>query len=388
MDGRGLAIETRAASIRGVYSFNGLARVSWGEGAVAAVMEAVARRSAERVVVVTSPSLARVSPVPGQIAATLGQQCAGMFDGVQPHTPAPTAEALAEMLRATRADLVISLGGGSPIDTVKVALAMLASGAGRASDVSGQPARWSLPPVRQIAVPTTLSGAEFSDLGGVTDPATLIKGGVAGPGIGPMEVILDPELTLYTPRDLWLSTGIRAVDHAIETICSVAPTPYTDALALAGLTQLASSLRVTARSPDNLPARLQSQQAVWMASAGLDRTPFGASHGIGHQLGAVAGLPHGVCSCVLLPAVLDWNLGWTESAQARVASALGSASASDGVRALLRDLDLPVQLRQLGVNSDQLDVIAQTSLQNRWVRTNPRTIATAAEVRQILESAW
>lgn len=377
---------------RGAYSFNGLAQVSWGRDAVDEVVEAVARRGAERVVVVTSPSLARSSQVPAGIVAALGARCRGLFDTVAPHTPAPTVDALAGLLRRSDADLVVTLGGGSPIDTVKVALAMLASGAEQALDVAGKPADWSTPPVRQIAVPTTLSGAEFSDLAGLTDPQTRIKGGVAGPGIGPVEVILDPALTVLTPMDLWLSTGIRAVDHAVETVCSVAPTPYTDALALAGLEGLASSLRRTAQAPDDLAARRTSQQAVWMASAGLDRTPFGASHGIGHQLGAVAGVPHGICSCVLLPAVLDWNRAETGAetvlAQARIAAVLGASSAGDGVRALLADLGLPTRLRDAGVGADQLDLIAETSLQNRWVRSNPRPIRSAADVRRILEAAW
>lgn len=378
-----------AATIpRGVFSFNGLARVGWGAPALEAVVDAVARRQARRVVIVTSSSLARVSSVPSDAVAALGELCAGLFDGVQPHTPAPSADALVALLRSTQADLVVTFGGGSPIDTVKVALAVLAAGAERALDVSGRPASWTLPKVRQIAVPTTLSGAEFSDLAGLTDPETQIKGGVAGPGIGPQEVILDPALAAHTPRDLWLSTGIRAVDHAAETICSIAPNPYTDALALAGLAQLAASLRTTAAAPDDLAARLASQQAVWLASAGLDRTPYGASHGIGHQLGAIAGVPHGVCSCVLLPAVLDWNKGETTQAQARIAEVLGAASASEGVRSLLLDLGLPLRLRDIGVSQAQLDLIAETSVQNRWVRTNPRRIGSAADVRQILDLAW
>jgi alcohol dehydrogenase class IV len=299
-----LAAHTDIAHTVGAYNFNGLGRVSWGVPAATAVADAVARRGAQRVLIVASPSLAAASPVPDQTRTRLGEHCVGLFSAVQPHTPAPTVDALVALMRETEADLVVSFGGGSPIDTVKAALAVLASGAPSALEASGKAANWILPPVRQIAVPTTLSGAEFSDLAGLTDPVTRIKGGVAGPGIGPVEVILDAALTLQTPRHLWLSTGIRAVDHAVETVCSIAPTPFTDALALA---QLAASLRTTARAPDDLSARLASQQAVWLASSGLDRTPFGASHGIGHQLGAVAAVPHGVCSCVLLPAVLDWN---------------------------------------------------------------------------------
>ena len=373
---------------KGAYAFNGLGRVSWGGDAVAAVIEAVTRRGAKRVLIVTSPSLNRASSVPREAQSALADLCVGLFDAIQPHTPAPTVDALVAMLRKEKADLVISFGGGSPIDTVKAALAVLASGAQSALEISGKPATWSFAPIRQIAVPTTLSGAEFSDLAGLTNPQTRIKGGVAGPGIGPAEVILDPKLSQHTPRDLWLSTGIRAVDHAIESLCSIAPNPYTDALAAQGLEQLGSSLRRTAENPDDLAARLQSQQAVWLASSGLDRTPFGASHGIGHQLGAVAGVSHGVSSCVLLPAVLDWNFAQTQEAQSRIAAILGASTAAEGVRQLLRDLAQPLRLSDVGVAREQLDQIAESSLQNRWVRTNPRPISSVADIREILDAAW
>ena len=373
---------------KGAYSYNGLARVSWGQDVVAAVVDATQRRGSQRILIVTSPSLARASSAPQDACDALGHRCVGLFDAVRPHTPAPTVDALLTLLRSSRVDLVVTFGGGSPIDTVKVALAVLAQGANRALDLVGSPAAEALPPLRQIAVPTTLSGAEFSDLAGLTDPATRIKTGVANPGIGPVEVILDARLTLHTPLDLWLSTGVRAVDHAIETVCSIAPTPYTDALALAGLKQLSKSLRATAASPGALVPRLSAQQAVWLASSGLDRTPFGASHGVGHQLGAVAGVPHGLCSCVLLAAVLDWNEAVNAQAQARVAAALGAPTAAAGVRALLRDLGLPSRLRDVGMAEDQLANIAETSVQNRWVRTNPRPIANSADVRAILEAAW
>ena len=373
---------------KGAYAFNGLGRVSWGGDAVAAVIEAVTRRGAKRVLIVTSPSLNRASSVPREAQSALADLCVGLFDAIQPHTPAPTVDALVAMLRKEKADLVISFGGGSPIDTVKAALAVLASGAQSALEISGKPATWSFAPIRQIAVPTTLSGAEFSDLAGLTNPQTRIKGGVAGPGIGPAEVILDPKLSQHTPRDLWLSTGIRAVDHAIESLCSIAPNPYTDALAAQGLAQLASALRRTAENPGDLAARLQSQQAVWLASSGLDRTPFGASHGIGHQLGAVAGVSHGVSSCVLLPAVLDWNFAQTQEAQSRIAAILGASTAAEGVRQLLRDLAQPLRLSDVGVAREQLDQIAESSLQNRWVRSNPRPISSVADIREILETAW
>jgi alcohol dehydrogenase class IV len=192
-------------------------------------------------------------------------------------------------------------------------------------------------------VPTTLSGAEFSDLAGVTNPATQSKDLYTGRYIGAQVVILDPALTVHTPEWLWLSTGIRAIDHAMETICSRAPQPFTDATCLHSLTLLSAALRRVRAEPEDLDARLDCQLGVWLASTGLNRIPWGASHGIGHQLGAVANVPHGHCSCVLLPSVLRYNAPADTGQQALAARALEGAdsSSADAVAELVTELGQP-----------------------------------------------
>lgn len=385
-------IPSRAASpnpaTEGVHAFGGLEAVRWGVSAPEAVADAAVRRQAKRVLIVTSSTLQRISPVVRATGQALGDRCVGVFSDLHPHTPAPQVDALASLLREQAVDLVATFGGGTPIDTVKIALAMQAAGVDWALELPGRPPATSTPRTRQVAVPTTLSGAEFSDLAGLSDPKTRVKHSVTAPGIGPVEVLLDPQAALATPLELWFSTGLRAVDHAVEAICSIAPSPYSDALALAGLRDLADALRLTREDPQSADVRLRAQQAAWLASAGLGRTPFGASHGIGHQLGAVSGVPHGLCSCVLLAAVLDWNAEVVGNRQRLVADAFGTAKASDGVRALVRDLGLPGRLRDVGVAQGDLAVIAASSLSNRWVRTNPRPIRKASDVLEILESAW
>ncbi len=372
----------------GSYNFTPQERMRWGMRALDALIEEIERRGSARVLVVVSPSLRRVSGQPDELAEQLGDKCAGVFDALKPHTPIPCVKTLHEAAMAEQVDLFVTFGGGTPIDTVKIVIAMMTADTSNPMDVANQVNDWALPTVRQIAAPTTLSGAEFSDLAGLTDPETRIKHGVMGRGIGPACVVLDPELTLHTPLDLWTSTGLRAVDHAVETLCSVAPTPYTDALALEALRNLPLALRATHHDPNNKQRRLDAQLAVWMASAGLDRTPYGASHGIGHQLGAVAGMPHGVCSCTMLPAVLEWNHAHTESEQVRIANALGSDTAANGVRGLVTDLGLPARLSEAGVRRDQLTEVAEKSLANRWVRTNPRPIGSADDILEILEAAF
>ncbi|MCR9077456.1 MAG: iron-containing alcohol dehydrogenase [Hyphomonadaceae bacterium] len=372
----------------GEFNFTRLERVRWGVPALAAVLEEVEKRQAGRVLVVTSPSLRRQSDVPDTIVRDLASRCVGVFDRLKPHTPISCVLDLYQTVIGANADLIVTLGGGTPIDTAKAVIAMMAAGVTDPMDVADRENNWQTLPIRQIACPTTLSGAEFSDLAGLTDPQTNIKHGVSGIGIGPATVVLDPDLASGTPAHLWTSTGIRAVDHAIETVCSIAATPFTDCLALDALSSLSRALRKTNLDPQDKSARLEAQLAVWMASAGLDRTPYGASHGIGHQLGAVAGLPHGVCSCVMLPAVLDWNRTHNGAAQDKIAKRLNAENAANGVRALVAELGLPGRLSDAGVARTHLPEIAQKSLSNRWVKTNPRPIETADQILEILEAAY
>lgn len=375
-------------NVKAQYAYNGLEHVIWGQETVSACLAEVERSGANNVAIITSPSLRQAIGTVDALADALGDKAVAIFDELQPHTPAPQVAVFAKLLKSKKADLVISLGGGTPIDTAKVALAMLDAGASDPFTVVGKPPKSTAPKIRQISCPTTLSGAEFSDLAGLTDPETKIKHSVASFGIGPASVILDPELAQHTPLDLWLSTGMRAVDHAVETLCSIEATPYTDALAAEALVKLAGALRHTKRDPGNLRARLDAQLAVWLASAGLDRTPYGASHGIGHQLGAVAGTPHGICSCVLLPAVLDWNVDHTRPAQQRISDILKADSAADGVRQLLRDLELPTRLSEADVDINDLPEIAAGSTDNRWVKTNPRPLETVEDIEELLKTAF
>lgn len=374
---------------QGDYAYAAQERVVWGKAAVDELYDEVIKRKARRTLIVTSPTLVRVCDAPEKLRAKLGEKCVGLFDALEPHSPAHCVKALYDELVQENVDLIISFGGGTPIDTAKIAIAMIAADLKDPLELVGQNDLWlGAPKLRQIACPTTLSGAEFSDLAGLTDIATSTKYTVQGFGIGPAMVVLDPELSIHTPLDLWVSTGIRAIDHAVEALCSIAPTPFTDSLARDALRSLPTALRNSIADPESKEARLEAHLAVWMAGVSISRTPYGASHGIGHQLGSVAGVPHGICSCVLLPSVLQWNLEQTKDRQAEIAKLLDAPSAAEGVRKLVTDLGLPTCLSAVGVRRDQFRLIADCSMDNRFVQANPRPIRTTDEIIEILEMAY
>ena len=372
-------------------------RVLYGTELRAALPGVARERGWRRVLPVVTPSLAG-NPAVAEALAGLGPGAIEPFTRLRPHTPFDVVLALAARIRDTRAEAVAVIGGGSAIDAVKIAA--LAAGAGVADaagllavraqvDADGvqhpSPGGRTTPAI--LAVPTTLSGAEFGLIGGATEAG--VKHLYRTDTLAPDIVVYDPRLALGTPLNLWLSTGIRAVDHAAETVLSRDANPLTDALALRALALLRRGLEAAWREPCDPAARHEGQLGVWLAAAGIGRVRYGASHGIGHQLGAVAGVPHGITSCVLLPAVLAFNGLVAPERQRAIAEALGrpDASASDAVRDLVVGLGLPARLSDLGISPRDLARVAETALDNAFVRANLRPIDSISDLLAILEVA-
>jgi alcohol dehydrogenase class IV len=385
----------------GVYAYLPQDRVIFGQPAAEAVATECERLGAGRAFIVASRTLATKTPVVDAIRAKLGRRFAGLFDGCKAHSPWQSVLAAAAAVSAAKPDIVVSVGGGSVVDTVKVLQICLAENARTVDDLARLHIRLNADgsrhvpavrhsPVRQIAVPTTLSGAEFSNMGGAYDERTGIKEAFTGPDICARAVILDPAATAYTPEWLWLSTSVRSVDHAVEAICAADAQPMADAMALHALRLFSTCLPRTKAQPADLPARLDCLMAVWMAASTIQKVQFGASHGIGHVLGGLCGVPHGHTSCILLPHVLRWNAPANEARQELVAGALGrpGARAADVVAELIEALGQPRRLRDAGVAREALPKIAELAMENMWVRANPRRIEGPADVMAILEAAY
>ena len=385
----------------GVFNFLKQDSVHFGTPAADALLTEALQRDAQRIFVVTGRTLRRHTDAVDTVLIQVQDRVVGLFDECIEHTPRESVISLAAAVRRAEADLIVSIGGGTVIDTVKVALVALAEGLTHADELDAWHMRVNadgtrvvpqpgMPPCRQIAVPTTLSGAEFSDLGGCTDSRHGVKQGYTGGFIGPAAVILDPRLTLHTPDRLWLSTGVRAIDHAVEALCSINAQPLIDATSVRALQLLSRSLGRYADDPRDLGARLDGQMGAWLAATSIRRTEYGASHGLGHALGADAGVPHGITSCVLLPTVMRHNATVCGPQLAEVAAALGDSStpAADQVEALIARLGLPTRIGQLDIARDRLPIIARKAMANPWVHTNPRKLADEAAVLALLEQAW
>lgn len=378
----------------GRIAFGAMEEVRFGVPAAQAVAELA--HDAQRVLLMASGTLNRETEEIARVRRVLGNRCVGVFDQMPAHTPRLAVIAATDMARDAKADLIVTVGGGSVTDGAKAVQLCLANDIRTAEamdvlrPVNGVPPPCKPPSVRQISVPTTLSAGEFSAIAGVTDERTRVKELIRHPMIIPRAVILDPAITVHTPEWLFLSTGIRAVDHCVEGICSNEAHPYADAQALRGLALLSRGLPRVKADPSDLEARLDCQMGAWLSMGPLaSGVPMGASHGIGYVLGALFGVPHGHTSCIMLPAVMRWNRSANAERQAMVAAAMDHAgeNAADVLDAFIAGLGMPRSLHAVNVGRDAFDRMAEQAMGTPWVPRNPRRIGGPAQVREILELA-
>ncbi len=381
---------------RGRVVFGAMDEVVFGRPAAEAVVEQMNRLGAQRAFLMVSGTLRRETDVIEKISRTLGGRCAAIFDAMPAHTPREAVIAASEMARNANADLIVTIGGGSITDGAKAVQLCLANNITNVAAmddiraVKGAAAPMTAPKVRQVSVPTTIAGGEFSANAGVTNTATKVKESVRHPLAIPRAVILDPAITLHTPDWLFLSTGIRAVDHCVEGLCSNEAHPYADAQALKGLSMLAQGLPRVKADRHDLDARMDCQIGTWLSTGALTSgVPMGASHGIGYVLGAAHGVPHGYTSCVMLPSVMRWNKSVNSNRHKLVAEAMGhpGMDAGDVLDDFIRNLGMPRSLREVHVAAEHFDSIAKAAMATPWVPRNPRKIEGPADVREILELA-
>lgn len=374
-------------------------QVVYGEGAAGALDKLARAFGAARLMVVTTKSLSGAGRLARVLANEIGSRCIGLFDGVTAHSPQESVVEGANRARQAGADLLVAIGGGSVIDAAKAmqlclwadlrevaALAPYHTEAGpRGIDPSTIPAT-----VRMVAIPTTLSAAEFTITATLANGTKGRKENFAHPLMIPRAVILDPAMSLQTPDELWYSTGIKAIDHSVEQLCNPTRAPFADAVAIEGLRWLAEGLPAAKGNPGDLDARLACQFGMWLsisgATAGRGR---GASHAIGHSLGAVFGVPHGMTSCITLPAVLRWNEASNRDRQAYIARIMGvpSLSAAEAVRDLCLKFGLPTRPSRVGIGGELYRAIAEDTMRDPGVRSNPRPIARIEDIVEILALA-
>jgi len=368
----------------GEFNLSRLERVIYGPGKIVALKDEMERRGLRRAVVVTTDVVAAL-PILSHVTGALGSNCACVFAGIIQHVPRGTVNDLQKEIERVDADSLVSLGGGSPIDSAKVAMYGLLD-------------RREL---IHIAVPTTLSAAEYTHAGGVTDESTRVKSGVYDMRVLPRTVINDPTLTLATPDWLWVSTGIRALDHAIECAYAIRHQPISDALAAKSIALFVEHLHasIATRGEEQLAHRGHCQFASWYSIYGAMNTRFGLSHLLGHQIGPRWNVPHGITSCITLPHAMRFMAEIAAERFGPIAEGYkipfdpanpkaAAMKCADRTAEFIGQFDVPTRLRDAGVPRDEIGSIVAPiahELAHNGVVDRPMS---EQEVLALLEAAY
>lgn len=389
--------EIRPSELR----FTQTERVTIGIPAAEALADQAQVVDAKKVFLLASSTLREQTDEIDKIERALGDRHGETYSGIAPHAPRSDVLKAADAAREAGADLIVSIGGGSATDAAKIVSLLLKHDARTTEDF--EPLRTYVtdqgevinpitvgPDIPVICVPTTLSGGEFNALSGATDEVTEHKQGYEHRNMAPIMVVLDPKVTVHTPEWLWLSTGVRSVDHAVETLSSHLSNHFADGMAGSALALLVEGLRRVKTDPSDLDARLKCQVGAWQSMISIiGGVPMGASHAIGHILGGTCNVPHGYTSCVMSPYVLAWNAEYDDSRQHRTRDILGGgfATASEALDDFIRGIGMPRRLSEVGVDESRFQQVAEYTLLDIWGRTNPRPVTSADDIIQILRSA-
>jgi alcohol dehydrogenase class IV len=361
--------------VSGEYSYLPIERVHFGPGSVARLTEELDKIQSQRPFIITGRTIAEKTSLVDNVEKASGRKLVGVFSGIKQHAPISGIKQAVSEAEKARADSLISLGGGSPIDSTKVAV----------KDLSENFAKPILP---HLAIPTTLSAAEFSHSAGLTDDSSKRKTGVRDPRLVPRFIFLDPKVTIDTPSWLWACTGIRSLDHAVESIYSPRHQPYVDTLAMESIKLLFQNLKPSTDNPNETGPRLSCQMAAWMSFAGAQSVGTGLSHAIGRVIGATWSIPHGITSCLTLAEVMKHQAQKYPDRLAMIAQAEGqdhgglsedklALSAAQRVDDLVKSLGLVKHLSDYGVRKEDLPSIARDA-------SGPGEYATALQVLEAI----
>ena len=376
-------------------------RIVSGRGSIGKLAEEIERVGGTRALVVISPSVAKTYLL-DRIKSGLGAKCAAVFDEVKPHSPTESIAQAVERARDARIDVLVSAGGGSAIDTAKGVAALLAEGGSlpRFGVRFAPPNKKEVPPMPtpklpHIAIPTTLSGGEYSYSAGISEGGK--KYIVADPKLAPRTVLLDPEAAATAPGRLLAASGMNALAHCVEAVYSTETQPLTEAYCLTGIGLIARYLPRAVENSRDLEALSHVQVAACLSGMGVYSAWTGIHHAIVHVVGGRYKAPHAEIHALMLPYAMRWNLDVTIQAHARMAREIGiegadenalAAAVPEHVFAMNQKMGLPLKLRDLGVPHEGLKQLAIDALDDYSIHTNPKPVTAAAQVLEVLEQAW
>jgi alcohol dehydrogenase class IV len=366
------------------FTFQTTPNVLFEAGAAAKIAEIVASYSAKRVMLVTDKGVRNAGLTRGaeDALANAGVELS-IFGEVVADPPSQVIEAAAARARSEKVDLVLSIGGGSALDTAKLVAYLTKSDEPLDAIYGVGLAKGQRLPL--ILAPTTAgTGSEVTPISIVTTPATEKKG-VVSPRLLPDWAVLDPELTLGLPAHVTAATGIDAMVHAIEAYTSRhKKNPMSDQLARQALSLLSSNIRTACRDGKNVEARSNMLLGSMLAGMAFANAPVAAVHALAYPIGAHFHVPHGLSNALVLMGVMRFNLEHAEAPYAELAKTAGlppqkaAARFVDALAEICRDCGVPDSLAAVGVEEKDLELLATDAMkQTRLLVNNPREVTYA-----------
>jgi len=379
------------------FVYFGPTKIVFGVGTARDVDIEMAGLGCRRALVVTDPGVMKAGLVEGVVTA-LGERCAGVWSDVPQDTGIGVVNRAAAFAREKGVDCVVSVGGGSVIDTGKGICILVTEGGGLENFEGIQ--LLTRPQTPHIVIPTTAgTGSEVTSMAVILDERKGQKILIVEYFNTPRIAILDPKMTEKLPPGLTASTGMDAMTHAVETLQSIQREPIADGLAMQAIRLLHRDLPVCVENGADLAARGQTQLAATMAGWAFGNAMVGLVHAMAHSLGAIARTPHGIANGILLPHVMAFNRDDAAEGYAMVAEALGvcekgmdergaAEAAVVEIGAFLRRIGHPLRLSEAGVKEGDLVKAATLSLSDGAIVNNPRPVLDEEEVLAVYRAAF
>lgn len=333
-----------------------------------------------------------------RVEKSLGDKLVGVFSGCCQDTGHHIVDEAAGIAKEKGADCLVSLGGGSVIDTTKSMSILLKSG-GRLHDYTGVQFL-SEKQVPHVSIPTTAgTGSEVTNAAVVKDWERNQKQLLVSDYIMPDTAILDPTLTSSLPPGLTATTGMDAMSHAVESISTWMSFPVADAVALHAIRLITEYLPRCVEDGSDLFARGQQLIASTLAGIAFGGSRVGLVHAIAHTIGGQFEVPHGLGNSIFLPYVMKFNLEECPDRLRLVAEAMGldvkgmsdaeaGEAAADAMWDLTRKIGVPQKLSEVGVPEDGLEAVADMTMSDGGIVNNPRMVTDSSEVLEMLKEAY
>jgi alcohol dehydrogenase class IV len=360
-------------------------RVILGEDACDQIPLQAAALKAARALIVTDKGLVKAGILEKVLKHVPAALNAGVFDDVEPDPSVQVVDRGAAMTREKNADLLIAIGGGSPIDAAK-GISVVAANGGSATAYEGMD-RYAKPPLPVIAIPTTIgTGSEVTFGAVLTNTDTNYKFILYGRDLAPKVAILDPLLVRGIPRSVAIPTGMDALTHGIESYLSRNATPQSRPLALEAIRIICANIEKAVANPNDVHVIGAMLYAANIAGIAFACTRLGIVHAMALPLGAFFHVPHGIANTILLPHGLEFNLGFADAQCRDIAVAMGldvakltdraaAEQVAAAIRGLIRRLEVPSRLSDVHVTRDKIPAMAADTMKSSHISANPRPIA-------------